>query len=254
MVGSSRMAIPQGLGQATPGTSSPSAHSERADPLSQPFQSLSIDSPRHDQPSSPAAQSDSFPRPPSEVLETPTEFLEQWQRLVRREAQRRGLRLREAASYSYMPGFVAPPARHAYPWVNQPRPRPVNQGGLNPMVPIRGPLEWREGRWIELGPRDNPRQQGPRRNAQRGPRLDNMDDGRPDAKEGSDLMVKLDCKICMSQLVDTVIIPCGHAVLCQWCADLQFPPSASDPTRPSGQAQCPICRAQVKQKIRIYLT
>lgn len=29
MVGSSRMAIPQGLGQATPGTSSPSAHSER---------------------------------------------------------------------------------------------------------------------------------------------------------------------------------------------------------------------------------
>lgn len=44
--------------------------------------------------------------------------------------------------------------------------------------------------------------------------LDDTTDGRPEPKEDKDLTVNLECKICMSQLVDTVTIPCGHAILC----------------------------------------
>lgn len=79
--------------------------------------------------------------------------------------------------------------------------------------------------------------------------LDNMEDGRPEAKEASELTIRLDCKICLTQLVDTVIMPCGHAALCRWCADMHIPSSELDPTRPGEHAKCPICRANVERKV-----
>lgn len=79
--------------------------------------------------------------------------------------------------------------------------------------------------------------------------LDYQNDGRPPAKEQSELTVNLECKACMTQLVNTVILPCGHAVLCQWCADQHIPSSRADPTRPRKEATCPMCRASVKQKV-----
>ncbi|OJJ80212.1 C3HC4 finger protein [Aspergillus glaucus CBS 516.65] len=208
MLGSSGMAIPQGTAVAggNPGPSNP---------LSQPFQNLAIDSPSYDQPPSPNY---SFPRQSS--LQPPTEFLEQWQRLVRREAIRRGFEIR-----------VQDHPAHGHAWYNP------------NMLRARSPLEWRDGGWVRVEP--------PARN---GPCLDNMGDGRPDAKESSEMMIKLECKICMSQLVDTVIIPCGHAVLCQWCADLHIPATKNDPTRPVKKVNCPICRAVVMGKYRIFLT
>ncbi|EEH06192.1 C3HC4 zinc finger domain-containing protein [Histoplasma capsulatum G186AR] len=84
--------------------------------------------------------------------------------------------------------------------------------------------------------------------------LDNQDDGRPEPKETEDLTVNLECKACMSQLIDTVVLPCGHAVLCRWCADQHMPSSRVDKTKPRGSATCPMCRKPVKQKIRIYLS
>ncbi|BDD59514.1 hypothetical protein MAP00_004716 [Monascus purpureus] len=83
--------------------------------------------------------------------------------------------------------------------------------------------------------------------------LDNQDDGRPEPKEAEELTVNLECKVCMSQLVDTAMLPCGHAVLCRWCAEQHIPSSRRDKTRPRGKnATCPMCRAPVRQKVRIF--
>lgn len=95
------------------------------------------------------------------------------------------------------------------------------------------------------------------RNSRGAPSLEERDDGRPAPKEVAEMTVKLDCKICMSQVVDTVIMPCGHAVLCRWCADLLIPSSLGDATRCAESVRCPICRAGVSRKVRqilFYLT
>ncbi|OJJ48291.1 hypothetical protein ASPZODRAFT_130268 [Penicilliopsis zonata CBS 506.65] len=79
--------------------------------------------------------------------------------------------------------------------------------------------------------------------------LDNQNDGRPTPKESKDLLTTLECKICMTQLVDTVIIPCGHAVLCRWCAEQHIPSSRVDGTRPKTYSLCPVCRTHVMNKV-----
>jgi hypothetical protein len=50
--------------------------------------------------------------------------------------------------------------------------------------------------------------------------LDNDYDGRPVPLEDTALTVKLNCKICYTQLSDTVVLPCGHLVMCQVCQAL----------------------------------
>jgi hypothetical protein len=81
--------------------------------------------------------------------------------------------------------------------------------------------------------------------------LDNQNDGRPEPKDAEEMTVNLECRICMSQTVDTVMLPCGHAVLCRWCADQHLSPGRADRTRPKGYGLCPMCRAPVKQKVWI---
>lgn len=84
-------------------------------------------------------------------------------------------------------------------------------------------------------------------NSQRTPRgLDNNIDGRPKAKEGKDLVVDLECKACMTQLVDTAFLPCGHAVLCRWCANQHMPDHAYHAIDPT---LCPMCRKAVTNKV-----
>lgn len=82
--------------------------------------------------------------------------------------------------------------------------------------------------------------------------LDAEDSGRPEAKEDEDMLLKLDCKICYTQLADTACLPCGHLVMCQWCSDQHSPVMQHDRTRPRIPANCPVCRKRVKQKVRIY--
>lgn len=79
--------------------------------------------------------------------------------------------------------------------------------------------------------------------------LDNQRNGRPDPKESEELSVNLECKVCFTQLVDTVLLPCGHAVLCQWCADTHLPSCRNNPTRLEGDPSCPICRGPVRHKV-----
>ncbi|WEW56640.1 hypothetical protein PRK78_002088 [Emydomyces testavorans] len=78
--------------------------------------------------------------------------------------------------------------------------------------------------------------------------LDCGNDGRPKPKDRSEMKVDFECKVCLSQKVDTVIIPCGHAVLCQWCAEQQIPSHPCFPSRPREAVTCPVCRKPVREK------
>jgi len=82
--------------------------------------------------------------------------------------------------------------------------------------------------------------------------LDVEDDGRPEPKGDEELTMKLDCKVCYTQLADTACLPCGHLVLCQWCSEQHSPVMQHDKTRPRRPANCPLCRKRIKQKVRIY--
>jgi len=82
--------------------------------------------------------------------------------------------------------------------------------------------------------------------------LDVEDDGRPEPKGDEELTMKLDCKVCYTQLADTACLPCGHLVLCQWCSEQHSPVMQHDRTRPRRPANCPLCRKRIKQKVRIF--
>ncbi|OCK82680.1 hypothetical protein K432DRAFT_323819 [Lepidopterella palustris CBS 459.81] len=74
-------------------------------------------------------------------------------------------------------------------------------------------------------------------------------DARPAPRTDEDMMVKLECKICYSQLADTACLPCGHMVMCHWCADIAIPVHHGNiPQMPS---KCPMCRKVAKQRVRI---
>ncbi|OCL08368.1 hypothetical protein AOQ84DRAFT_376831 [Glonium stellatum] len=75
-------------------------------------------------------------------------------------------------------------------------------------------------------------------------------DNRPPPMTEAEMMVKLECQICYSQLADTACLPCGHMVMCRWCADITMPVRhGTIPQRPSN---CPMCRKKVSQRVRIH--
>ncbi|KAF2150582.1 hypothetical protein K461DRAFT_280584 [Myriangium duriaei CBS 260.36] len=80
-----------------------------------------------------------------------------------------------------------------------------------------------------------------------------VDDTRPGPKSDEDMMVKLNCKVCYTQLADTVFLPCGHLIMCKWCSDQHCPTLEHDHTRPSKSTTCPLCRKSVKQKYNVKL-
>ncbi|KAI5362455.1 Putative Zinc finger, RING-type [Septoria linicola] len=83
--------------------------------------------------------------------------------------------------------------------------------------------------------------------------LDAKDTGRPEEPlSEEDLTVKLDCQICYTQMADVACLPCGHLVMCKWCSDQHSPTMAHDKTRPRRAAACPVCRKQIRQKVRVF--
>ena len=65
------------------------------------------------------------------------------------------------------------------------------------------------------------------------PTLDNQPD-RPAPKTDEEMTKTLACQVCYQQLADIAVLPCGHMVMCQWCADVVIPVRHSHiPTRPS---------------------
>lgn len=80
--------------------------------------------------------------------------------------------------------------------------------------------------------------------------LDNQPD-RPPPKTDEEMTKTLACQVCYQQLADIAVLPCGHMVMCQWCADVVIPVRHSHlPVRPS---KCPMCRKQVKQRFKIHM-
>lgn len=73
---------------------------------------------------------------------------------------------------------------------------------------------------------------------------------RPPPLTDAQMTKKLDCQVCYSQIADIALLPCGHMVMCQWCADVVVPVRHSHiPARPS---KCPMCRKLVKQRFKIH--
>ncbi|KAF2498115.1 hypothetical protein BU16DRAFT_580635 [Lophium mytilinum] len=79
--------------------------------------------------------------------------------------------------------------------------------------------------------------------------LDN--DSRPEPKTDAEKMVKLECQICYQQVADIACVPCGHLVMCEWCADIQMP--IKHRNIPETGAKCPMCRKKVTQRIRVHI-
>ncbi|KAL3463994.1 hypothetical protein BJX64DRAFT_286951 [Aspergillus heterothallicus] len=77
--------------------------------------------------------------------------------------------------------------------------------------------------------------------------LDIPQQDRPEPKETEELTLNMECRVCMAQLIDTVLLPCGHAILCRWCADQQFP---SYKGHLKNKTPCPLCRETVRQRVR----
>lgn len=81
--------------------------------------------------------------------------------------------------------------------------------------------------------------------------LDNQP-GRPNPCTDQEMTRTLACQVCYQQLADIAVLPCGHMVMCQWCADVVIPVRHSH--IPVDRAsKCPMCRKVVKQRFKIHL-
>jgi hypothetical protein len=79
--------------------------------------------------------------------------------------------------------------------------------------------------------------------------LDDQPD-RPPALTDAEMMKNMACQVCYSQIADIAVLPCGHMVMCQWCADVVCPVKhANVPIRTT---QCPMCRKVVKSRVKIH--
>lgn len=79
--------------------------------------------------------------------------------------------------------------------------------------------------------------------------LDSQPD-RPAPKSEEEMTRVLACQVCYQQIADIAVLPCGHMVMCQWCADVVVPiRHAHIPARPT---KCPMCRKLVKQRFKIH--
>ncbi|MCJ1286473.1 hypothetical protein MMC26_005819 [Xylographa opegraphella] len=85
------------------------------------------------------------------------------------------------------------------------------------------------------------------------PKSLDKDDGRPEPiTDENDFLVKMECKVCYSQVATVAVLPCGHCVMCKWCANEAIPSHKVDQTVPQHRSACPVCRKRVKNKATIY--
>lgn len=76
--------------------------------------------------------------------------------------------------------------------------------------------------------------------------------GEPDhALQASEMSIKLECSVCQEQVADIALVPCGHMVMCRWCSDKHAKADGEHEKR-NGVSRCPVCRAVIKQRLRIW--
>lgn len=63
-------------------------------------------------------------------------------------------------------------------------------------------------------------------------------------KQRDELHERSTCRVCEERTVEVALIPCGHACLCEACADA---------TQSHHGSTCPLCRVPYTQKLRIFL-
>lgn len=78
------------------------------------------------------------------------------------------------------------------------------------------------------------------------------DETRPAPLSKEQMTKEMDCKICYEQLASVVVLPCGHAAFCKWCANQQFPANPADRTRLRESTTCPICRKKIKSRVSCH--
>jgi hypothetical protein len=81
--------------------------------------------------------------------------------------------------------------------------------------------------------------------------LDMDKQDRPPPLEDADMTRTLSCRVCYSQLADVALLPCGHMVLCTWCADTIVPVRHNH--LPAIPSKCPVCKKSVKQRYKIHM-
>jgi hypothetical protein len=74
---------------------------------------------------------------------------------------------------------------------------------------------------------------------------------RPPPLKDEEMTKTLACQVCYSQLADIAVLPCGHMVMCEWCADLVVPVKHGHV--PSNPTKCPMCRKGIKQRVKIHM-
>jgi len=84
--------------------------------------------------------------------------------------------------------------------------------------------------------------------------LDDEEVERPPPKTEEEMTLKLACKICLQQKADTAVLPCGHLIMCSYCADVWAPTKESDQTQLLRKTQCPMCRKQIRRRVKIFTT
>ncbi|EXJ83888.1 hypothetical protein A1O1_07517 [Capronia coronata CBS 617.96] len=83
---------------------------------------------------------------------------------------------------------------------------------------------------------------------------------RPPPLGSEEMTISVACRICCEQRVDTLLEPCMHVAICHWCSELVREAARRRRTervlRPDDEDRwrCPICRRDVIQSRRVYLT
>jgi hypothetical protein len=87
----------------------------------------------------------------------------------------------------------------------------------------------------------------------RTPPVVSLDDqpGRPPALNDAEMTMIVACQVCYSQIADIAVLPCGHMVMCQWCADVVCPVKHANV--PIAATKCPMCRKGIKSRVRIHI-
>lgn len=79
--------------------------------------------------------------------------------------------------------------------------------------------------------------------------------GRPPPIE-DDEAFKVDtrCEVCLHQVANVATFPCGHMVMCSWCADEVIPRHVAARNVPRDlTAKCPQCRRKVKHVYKVHV-
>ena len=90
------------------------------------------------------------------------------------------------------------------------------------------------------------------------PQPQSLDDDRiqrPPPKSDAEMSVSMSCKVCLQQVSDTAVLPCGHLVMCGYCAEIAMPTKDQAGIAPARRdARCLLCRKPVKRLAKIYLS